>query len=292
VTDGTLVWHLDVVVPVPWPGVTLLDWTTTSATTDFDFLPDPGESVGLSLLVQNSGTLATAGVVQGTLTWNAAGAPGSVTTTSALPFGSAALAPGATATASPFNIQVDPAAVPHTKILMDLALTDGTNSWNRALAIPLFYHLGTDTQGDGASGVDLQAAYFFCDNTDLIVRIASFGTFNPTSSGFSLVVADTSGNVYRLRAVNGVLSAQSWQASGWVAEAAPPASLAITPTSGTTAVITFQVKLADLTKLQLAGKAAKLAIESVDPYYLTIDDALPNGWDGADFTKLIAVTWP
>jgi hypothetical protein len=293
-TDGTFTWQVDVAVPVPWPHLSLVDWNTSTATADFDYLPDPGEAVGLNLLIQNVGTKATAGAVTGTLTWNGAGAPGAVTTSGPLAFSSAALAAGATATtATPFDIQVDAAAQAHTRILMSLGLDDGTNSWSLPLAIPLFVHLGTDSQNDAATGVDLMAGYFFCDDTDLIVRVASYGTFNPTAVAFGLVIADTSGNASRLRLVNGVRLAQHW-ASGWVADATPPASFACYPTSGTTSVITFQVKLADLTALSLGGKQARIAIESEDPAAATVTilDALPNGWDGADFTKPVAVTWP
>jgi hypothetical protein len=292
ITDGTFTWHLDVTVPVPWPSLALVDWTTMTATADFDYLPDPGETVDLSLRIQNMGTKATAGAVSGTLTWINTGAPGSVNTTGALAFTGAALAAGAQATASPFNITVGGAAQPHTKLLMSLALTDGANSWTVPLTIPLFVHLGTDTQSDAASGPDLWAGFFYCDNTDLIVRVGTYNTFNPTAAAFSLVIADYSGSATRLRSVDGVLASQHW-ASGWVNDSSPPASLAISPTSGTTSVVTFQVKLADLTGLALGGKQAKIAIESDDPAApATILDALPNGWDGADFTKPVAVTWP
>ena len=293
VTDGTFTWHLDVAVPVPWPSLVLVDWSTVNGTPDFDNLPDPGETVDLNLKIQNTGTMATAGIVSGTLTWNPAGAPGSVTTTGALTFGSAAITAGAEASASPFNIQVDGAAQAHTKILMNLALADGTNSWSLPLAIPLFVHLGTDVQNDASGGADLRAAYFFCDNTDLIVRAEMWNTFNPTAAAFGLVIADTAGNASRLRSVDGALASQHWTVSGWVNDSSPPASFAIYPRAGTGSIITFQVKLADLTALSLGGKQARIAIESENPAApATILDALPNGWDGVDFTKPVVVTWP
>jgi hypothetical protein len=140
-TDGTAAWPMDVSVPVPWPVLSVAGSELT-ATTDNDHLPDPGETVGLSLSVKNTGTGSTAGVVTGTLSVNPAStAPvtinaGSNTDT----FGASAIAAGATITcATGFLFTVDPAATRGTQILLDLTLNDGSNTWMRTitLLIPL-----------------------------------------------------------------------------------------------------------------------------------------------------------
>jgi hypothetical protein len=295
-TDGTTTWHRDVGVPVPWPGLTVVGWTTSSATADFDFLPDPGETDGLVVTLQNTGTLATAGTVTGTLTWDASGAPGSVVAgTEQQSFSSGALAVGAIGTsANPFQIQVDVAAQMHQKIIMSLALSDGTNNWTRPLVIPLYALLGVDPQHDAGASTDLQAAYFFCDNTDLEVRIATFGQVDAAAAALNVIIVDASGGAYRLSVDAGAVAADTWQTGGWTPETTVPPSLTVAPATGMTSAITFRVKVADLTKVNLSGKQAKFAVESVSSVG-SIADALPDAWTGSNFTasgSLISATWP
>jgi hypothetical protein len=291
-TDGTTTWTRDLSIPVPWPGVSVTNWETSGATNDMDFLPDPGEALGLILKVTNTGTLATAGAVTGTMTWNAAGAPGSIVSGATQTFSVGPLAPAALGTsANPFQIQVGAGAAAHQTVRLDLALTDTVNTWNKTVALPIYAHLGTDPQEASISGVNLQAAYYWCDNTDLEIRIVGWGNFDAASARVSVVLADSANAAYRLRSDYGTVEAETWALGGWTAEATVPPSLTVTPLAGQTSVMTFRVKLADLTKLSITGKQAKMAIETNNSSG-AITDALPDLWTGADFSKLVPVSWP
>jgi hypothetical protein len=293
-TDTVTTWPLAVHVPVPWAGVTVASWSTASATANANWLPDPGETVDLNLVVTNNGDAPTAAQVTGTLSYNTAStAPATVDDGSnTATFGPGPLAPGDMESCSvSYRIHVDASAQAHRTVLLDLALTDGITTWPSTVAVPLFAHLGDDPAGDASSyaKIDLRHAYFHAEGGTLQVHVQGTAPFDAAAMRASLIIADPAGHAMRLRYDAPDLLAYTWSSTTWV-ETTAPASFEVEPTEGISTSLVFRVTLADLTGLSITNQA-RLGLQADGFSVTTAYDFLPDAWSGGSLANLISVTW-
>jgi hypothetical protein len=300
--DGTSSWQLDVNVPVPAAGMSVyaLDLLGTS---NGNYLPDAGELVDFMLRLQNTGTLATADRVTGTLTI-AAENTASLTIPSGFDsatFGAGPIPPGAAPVTSSniyrFQLAASPTVAPHQTVVLDLLLTDGTalGTWLRKLVMPIYALVGSDPQSDASTAVvDLRQLYFHVAGGILEARVVGWNGFAAATAQVSVIVAEPasgSGQAYRLRFDAGTLGAATLDATGWTNATTPP-SLMVVPvldTSGSASALVFRVKLAELSGLTLPN-AARLGAQA-DGAGTAVLDYLPDAWSSRLLSDLIAVTW-
>jgi hypothetical protein len=296
-SGSSLTWDVPVDVQVPWPGITVLDWGGATATLDSDGVPDPGEGAyGLILVVQNSGSLVTAGPVTANLAINAASSGLATITSDVMTFGNAALAAGQKITSTNSVALTLTGAQAHSTVLVDATFHDGTNTWLRTIPIPIYAHVNTtaDPQDStyGAGTHDLRYELVHCDNTTLDVRVIDWSTESAEYAGVSVIIGHpTSGAVLRLATYYGTLSAYTLNASGTWDTATVPPSFEVTPASGSTVYFNFRVDLSDLGSTYVSSKSVRLGAQQESSY--STYDYLPDAW-GTSKTPadLTLITWP
>jgi hypothetical protein len=287
-----LTWDVPVDVQVPWPGITVVDWGSLTATLDSDGVPDPGEAYELILVVQNTGSLVTAGPVTATLAINAASAGLATIATDTMTFGNTALAAGQKITStSSVKLTLTGAQV-HQKVLVDATFTDGTNTWHRTVPIPIYAHVGSSDPQDATYGSpDLRFMQFNCDNTTLDVRLIGWSTVRAENAAVSVIIAHpTSGAALRLATYSGAISAYTLTATGAWEAATVPASLTVTPAEGDTIYLNFRVALADVSAY-VVSKQVRLGAQADG--YSSVYDSLPDAWSDLAPAHLVLVpAWP
>lgn len=301
-TDATsgLTWDVPVKVDVPWPGISVVEWGGATATWDSDGVPDPpatGEGAyGLILVVENTGSLATAGPVHATLAINAASTGKATIASTQMTFGNAALAAGARITSTnSVDLTLTSSAAVHDTIKVDATFTDGTNTWVRTINIPVYAHAGDDPKDStyGSTGThDLRFQLFHCDNTTLDVRLIGWANESAESKATSLIIAHpNTGAVLRLATSSGTISAYKLNAAGtgWESTTTPP-SLTITPATGSTAYLTFRVSLADIASY-IDGSTKRVRLGAQEDSYSSAYDYLPNAWSNMSPSSLSLVSW-
>ncbi|MBI5482192.1 MAG: choice-of-anchor J domain-containing protein [Deltaproteobacteria bacterium] len=292
----SLTWDVPVKVDVPWPGITVLDWAGATATLDSDGVPDPGESAySLVLVVQNTGSLVTAGPVTATFVMDGSStAPASIAADT-MHFGNTALAALQKINSTDsVALTLLSGAQAHQKVVLRGTLTDGTNNWVRMITIPIYAHIGSADPQDSTYALgthDLRFAQVNCDNTTLDVRLINWDVESAENAGMSVIVAHpTSGAALRLATYYGALSAYTLNGTGGWDAATVPASLKVTPASGSTIYLNFRVALSDVSAY-VSGKQTRLGAqeESSSSTY----DYLPDAWGTSKApADLVLVSWP
>ncbi len=180
--------YVDVVPDAEWtefpldpsPYLALAAATVDDAAGNGDGVVDAGETLALTVDVENSGYLPTAPNVTGTLSVNAASTAAVTITVDTLTFGGGVAidAFGSAAGDTGLELTVDAGALPGEIALLDLALTDDDgNAWTVTLpplavaTIPV----ATD-DNDFDSGFDVASVQYLTDGTDLTLLITSHST--------------------------------------------------------------------------------------------------------------------